>query len=154
MEIEAKFSVPNRQTYRSLLRLRDTAGYVLIPTSAVQMADRYFDTADGRLLAAGYACRLRTENASVLATLKGLGGAQGAIHHRDEQEIQLAAWTPDATAWPASPARDLALKLSGGAPLQPSTPGPAAGWTAEPASRRAGHQAGEGPGAAPDRPAP
>ena len=119
MEIEAKFVVPNRQTYRSLLRLRDTAGYVLIPTSAVQMADRYFDTADGRLLAAGYACRLRTENASVLATLKGLGGALGAIHHRDEQEIQLAMWTPDAIAWPASPARDLALKLSGGAPLQP-----------------------------------
>ncbi len=118
MEIEAKFVVPNRQTYRSLLRLRDLAGYTLIPTAAVNMVDRYFDTADGRLLAAGYACRLRTEGASVLATLKGLGGARGAIHHRDEQEIQLPMWTPDAAAWPASPARDLALKLSGGAALQ------------------------------------
>ncbi len=119
MEIEAKFVVPNRQTYRSLLRLRDLAGYTLIPTAAVNMVDRYFDTADGRLLAAGYACRLRTEGASVLATLKGLGGALGAIHHRDEQEIQLPKWTPDAAAWPGSPARDLALKLSGGAALQP-----------------------------------
>ncbi len=119
MEIEAKFVVPNRQTYRSLLRLRDLAGYTLIPTAAVNMVDRYFDTADGRLLAAGYACRLRTEGASVLATLKGLGGALGAIHHRDEQEIQLPKWTPDAVAWPGSPARDLALKLSGGAALQP-----------------------------------
>lgn len=119
MEIEAKFALPNRQAYRELLRLRDLAGYTLIPTAAAHVADRYFDTADGRLLAAGYACRLRTEGASVLATLKGLGGAQGAVHQRDEQEVQLATWTPDARTWPASPARELALKLTEGATLQP-----------------------------------
>lgn len=105
MEIEAKFALPNRQAYRELLRLRDLAGYTLIPTAAAHVADRYFDTADGRLLAAGYACRLRTEGASVLATLKSLGGVQGAVHHRDEQEVQLPAWTPDVSAWPPSPAR-------------------------------------------------
>lgn len=119
MEIEAKFAVPNRQAYRSLLRLRDLAGYTLIPTATAQVSDRYFDTADSRLLAAGYSCRLRTEGASVLATLKGLGGALGAVHQRDEQEIQLPTWTPDVMAWPASPARDLALRLTGGAVLQP-----------------------------------
>ncbi len=119
MEIEAKFAVPNRQVYRALLRLRELAGYALVPTASARVADRYFDTADGRLLAAGYACRLRSEGTSVLATLKGLGGAQGALHHRDEQEVQLTAWTPDVAAWPPSPARDLALNLSGGAPLQP-----------------------------------
>lgn len=119
MEIEAKFALPNRQAYRDFLRLRDLAEFTLIPTAVAAVADRYFDTPDGRLLAAGYTCRLRTEGASVLATLKGLGGAQGAVHHRDEQEIQLSAWTPEAAAWPASPARDLALKLTGGAALQP-----------------------------------
>ncbi|MCX7706959.1 MAG: CHAD domain-containing protein [Anaerolineae bacterium] len=119
MEIEAKFAVPNREAYRALLRLRTLAGYALIPTASAQVADRYFDTADGRLLAAGYACRLRSEGASALATLKGLGGAQGALHHRDEQEVQLTAWTPEVAAWPPSPARDLALALSRGAPLQP-----------------------------------
>ncbi len=119
MEIEAKFAVPNRQVYRALLRLRMLAGYTLIPTAGVRVADRYFDTADGRLLAAGYACRLRSEGASVLATLKGLGGAQGALHHRDEQEVQLETWTPDVAAWPPSPARELALTLTQGAPLQP-----------------------------------
>lgn len=119
MEIEAKFTVPNRQVYRALLRLRELAGYTLIPTVSARVADRYFDTADGRLLAAGYACRLRSEGALALATLKGLGGAQGALHRREEQEVQLKAWTPDVTAWPPSSARDLALALSGGAPLQP-----------------------------------
>lgn len=119
MEIEAKFAVPNRETYRGLLRLRELAGYTLIPTASTQVTDRYFDTADGRLLAAGYACRLRAEGGSALATLKGLGGAQGALHRREEQEVQLDAWTPDVTAWPPSPARDLALTLSGGAALQP-----------------------------------
>ncbi len=119
MEIEAKFALPNRQAYRDLLRLRDLAGFTLAPTAAAHVADRYFDTADGRLLAAGYTCRLRAEGASVLATLKGLGGAQDAVHHRDEQEVQLPAWTPDMAAWPASPARDLALKLTAGAPLLP-----------------------------------
>ncbi len=119
MEIEAKFAVPNRQAYRALLRLRELAGYALIPTAAAQVTDRYFDTADGRLLAAGYACRLRAEGTSVLATLKGLGGALGALHHREEQEVQLDAWTPDVAAWPASPARDLALTLSQGATLHP-----------------------------------
>lgn len=119
MEIEAKFALPNRQAYRELLRLRSLAGFTLIPTAVAQVADRYFDTADGRLLAAGYTCRLRTEGGAVLATLKGLGAAQDAIHHRDEQEVQLTTWTPDVTAWPASPARDLALKLTEGAALQP-----------------------------------
>lgn len=119
MEIEAKFAVPNRGTYRALLRLRELAGYALIPTASAQVTDRYFDTADGRLLAAGYACRLRAEGGSALATLKGLGGAQGALHRREEQEVQLDVWTPDVTAWPPSPARDLALTLSGGAALQP-----------------------------------
>ncbi len=119
MEIEAKFALPNRQTYRDLLRLRALAGFTLIPTAAVHITDRYFDTADSRLLAAGYTCRLRTEGALVLATLKGLGGARGAVHHRDEQEVQLVAWTPEVAVWPASSARDLAQKLTGGMPLQP-----------------------------------
>lgn len=119
MEIEAKFAIPNRQVYRTLLRLRELAGYTLIPTAAARVTDRYFDTADGRLLAAGYACRLRRESTSVLATLKGLGGAQGALHRREEQEVRLDAWTSDITAWPPSAARELASELGGGAPLQP-----------------------------------
>ncbi len=119
MEIEAKFAIPNRQVYRDFLRVRQLAGFTLAPTGAVNVTDQYVDTADARLLSAGYACRLRTAGTDVLVSLKGLGGAQGAIHHRDEQEVRLPGPILDVHAWPPSPARDLALRLAGDAPLQP-----------------------------------
>jgi CHAD domain-containing protein len=119
MEIEAKFAVPDRRTYDRLARLRSLAGYKLVPRGTAQVADRYFDTADGRLLAAGYACRLRAEGESVLATLKSLGGAEAAVHRRAEHEIRLPAWIPEVAAWPESDARTMARALTGGALLQP-----------------------------------
>jgi CHAD domain-containing protein len=120
MEIEAKFAVPNRAAYRDLLRLRELAGYALVPAGATaQVVDRYFDTADGRVLGGGYALRIRTEGDAALVTLKGLGGSSGAVHRRDEQEEALPELALDVAAWPASPARDLALQLTGGMTLEP-----------------------------------
>jgi len=119
MEIEAKFAIPNRQVYRDFLRVRQLAGFTLVPTGAVNVTDQYVDTADARLLQAGYACRLRTAGTDIVVSLKGLGGAEGAIHHRDEQEVRLPGLTLDIHAWPASPARNLALRLAGDAALQP-----------------------------------
>lgn len=119
MEIEAKFAVPDRTIYRQLARLRSLAHFTLHPTRVSQIADRYFDTADGRLRAGGFACRLRAEGEMIVATLKGLGGATAAVHRRAEEEVRLAAWMPDPTAWPESPARTLALELTAGAPLLP-----------------------------------
>ncbi|OQA46179.1 MAG: CHAD domain protein [Chloroflexi bacterium ADurb.Bin325] len=118
MEIEAKFAIPNRQVYRDLLRVRQLAGFTLVPAGTANVTDHYVDTADARLLHAGYACRLRAEGAQVLVSLKSLGGAEGAVHYRDEQEVWLPALTLDIHAWPAGPARDLALRLAGGAALQ------------------------------------
>lgn len=119
MEIEAKFAIPDRQVYRDFLRLRQLAGFTLTPAAAVNVTDQYVDTADARMLSAGYACRLRTAGTDVLVSLKGLGGAEGAIHHRDEQEVRLPGPILDIEAWPPSPARDLALRLAGDAALQP-----------------------------------
>jgi len=118
MEIEAKFSIPNRQVYRELARLSNLAGYTIQSTGTVKVTDQYFDTADGRVLAAGYACRLRSQEDAVIATLKGVGGADGAVHRRAEQEVQLEGWTPDPAGWPEGAARRLALELTGGAALQ------------------------------------
>ena len=119
MEVEAKFAVPDRRTFLRLAALRSPSAYTLVDTRSVQVADQYLDTADGRLYAADYSCRLRREPEKVIATLKGLGDAGGAVHQRDEQEVELPAWAPDPAAWPAGPARDLALRLTSGAPLQP-----------------------------------
>ena len=119
MEVEAKFAVPDRKTFLRLAAQRSLAGYTLAHTRSVEVHDQYLDTADGRLYAAGYSCRLRREPDKVIATLKGLGDAAGAVHQRDEQEVQLPEWVPDPAAWPAGPARELALRLTGGTPLQP-----------------------------------
>jgi len=119
MEIEAKFAVPDRPTWRRLAQLRELAGFRLVPRGVGQVADRYFDTRDGRLRRGGFACRLRAEGDRIVATLKGLGGAQGAVHRRAEEEVGLSAWDPDPATWPDSPARELALELAGGAPLEP-----------------------------------
>jgi CHAD domain-containing protein len=119
MEIEAKFAIPDRTVYRQLARLRALARFTIRPTRVSQISDRYFDTADGRLRAGGYACRLRTEGDVIVATLKGLGGAAGAVHRRAEEEVRLAQWSPDPAAWPESAARTLALELTGGAALAP-----------------------------------
>ncbi len=119
MEIEAKFAIPNRDVYRQLVRLRAAAGYDLIPVGSVQVTDEYFDTADARLLAAGYTCRLRAEDSVFVATLKGLGGVTGVVHRRDEQEVRLPARLSDPALWPESAARTLAQELTGAAVLQP-----------------------------------
>jgi CHAD domain-containing protein len=117
VETEAKLSIPNRRVYRGLLRLRSLAGYTLMSAGVSNAHDRYFDTADGRLWAGGYACRLRTVNDGLLLTLKGLGGVEGAVHRRPEHEVELPAWNSDPAAWPDGAARCVALELAGGAPI-------------------------------------
>ncbi len=119
MEIEAKFVVPDRQVYAQLGHLHSLAGYRLTPAGVAPVSDRYFDTLDRRILAAGYACRLRQEAETLLLTLKGLGGVEGAVHRREEHEIALPAWNADPMVWPESTARTLALELAKGAPLRP-----------------------------------
>ncbi len=119
MEVEAKFRIPNRKVHRTLLRLQDLAGYSLTPLDRVQVTDRYYDTSEGRLLAASFSCRLRSQGDQILVTLKGVGDADGAVHRRAEHEVELSSEVLDPADWPPGAARELALELTGGAPLQP-----------------------------------
>ena len=122
MEIEAKFSVPDQAAFERLCALEELAGYRLEPAGVKQVYDRYLDTDDRAILRAGYACRLRHKSTgadspsareSLVAALKGLGGADAAsgIHRRAEYEVRVEG--DDPTTWPQSPARRLALQLSG-----------------------------------------
>ena len=83
--------------------------------------DRYLDTADGRLAAEAWACRLRTRRVDGVArtfiSLKGPAApAVDALHRRPELEGPATdALDPD--AWPPSTARDLVQRLRAGAPL-------------------------------------
>ena len=116
VEVEAKFVVPDEPTLQRLLGARELGGFRLEPGPTEQVSDSYRDTADWAIYRGGYACRIRHKGERQIATLKGLGGAEGAIHERAEYEVTLDAGEAPA-AWPASPARDLALALSHGESL-------------------------------------
>jgi CHAD domain-containing protein len=118
LEVEAKFSIPDEQTYQRLLAATSLAGYSLEEPTLLNLHDRYLDTAEGAILAGGYACRIRQQGDLTLATLKGLGFASGAIHRRVELEVELPELLPP-PQWPPSAARDLALSLCDAQPLVP-----------------------------------
>ena len=120
MEIEAKLSIPNVETFQHLRAIGQLAGFQLTAGRAKQVHDIYLDTEERLILAAGYACRRREGPEDVLLTVKGLGGAEGAIHRREELEVQMPALGGQPPEeWPAGPARDKILLLIGEAPLLP-----------------------------------
>jgi inorganic triphosphatase YgiF len=86
--------------------------------STVAELDRYLDTADLRLAAVRWACRLRTRDGRSIISLKGPAEhAEGdPVHRRPELEGP-AGSSLDAAGWPASEARDRLLALAGGEPL-------------------------------------
>ena len=84
----------------------------------VDELDRYLDTADLRLAAVRWACRLREREGRRILSMKGPAEheATDAIHRRREVEgIAGAGLIP--SDWPPSTARDLLVGLSGRAPL-------------------------------------
>jgi len=116
LEIEAKFSIPDAGTFQRLLETATLAGFRLGERSFSHLRDGYWDTPRRALYAAGYACRIREKEGHYLATIKGLGGVAGAVHRREEHEVDLDGLLSPAQ-WPASDARDLAMRLCAGEPL-------------------------------------
>jgi inorganic triphosphatase YgiF len=118
MEIEAKFNVPDREVLQRLQALDRLAGFDLAAGRVKRVRDTYLDTTARHIFSAGYACRLRQQGDEYLVTLKGLSGAQDAIHRR----LELEAIVPPVLSpaqWPASPARERLLELIGPSPLMP-----------------------------------
>ncbi len=119
MEIEAKFVLPAAEDAWRLARAESLAGFPLGPANTETVRDAYFDTPDRRLLAAGYALRLRRQHDGTLITAKSVEAADSAIHQREELEELAPDASPDPETWPAGPARDLVLRVTGGEPLAP-----------------------------------
>jgi CHAD domain-containing protein len=118
LEVEAKFGIPDEQTFQQCLAADTLAGFRLGETTVAELHDCYQDTASAAFRMNGFAYRLRRQGNRYLATLKGLGTASGAMHRREEYEVELAApLVPQ--YWPSSPARDLALGLVENKPLIP-----------------------------------
>jgi CHAD domain-containing protein len=116
LEIEAKYSIPDEQTFQRLQETPTLADFDLGQMTATDLHDTYLDTPDRAILAGGYACRLRREGSRYLATLKGLGSTTDSVHRRDEFEAELPGPLPPRD-WPPGMARDLALQLAGDRPL-------------------------------------
>ncbi len=104
-EIEAKFIITDTQTRTALRGLRELANYALGRAQRKTMRDVYFDTPERTLLTAGYALRQRESGPGAQLTLKGLGGVQGEVHHREELEQDLSASLPP-VEWPDGPVRE------------------------------------------------
>ncbi len=62
MEVEAKFIIPDEQTFQQLLETTSLAGFSLAGGTVARLHDRYLDTADRALWAGGYACRIRRQD--------------------------------------------------------------------------------------------
>ena len=119
IEIELKYRMTDVATGERLIAAEDLAGFgALGPATTVHNEDRYLDTPDGALAAAGYAGRIRTGGAGTVITLKGLRREDdgGAVHRREELEGPADAAT-GAVDWPASAARDAIIEIAGGAAL-------------------------------------
>jgi CHAD domain-containing protein len=70
MEVEAKFGVPDEETYERLAAAEDLAGYRLMAGVERELRDAYLDTGDGAVAAAGYTLRRRDWDDMVTVTLK------------------------------------------------------------------------------------
>ena len=117
MEVEAKFSIPDETVFQRLLEATRLGDFHLGEVSVRELHDTYLDTERRAVQGGGYAYRLRRTDDGYQVTLKGLGGAEGAIHRRAEHELELAEPLPP-QAWPRGPIRDLVLRLCGREPLE------------------------------------
>lgn len=118
MEIEAKFVVPDTETFERLQAVPGLCGYELHGLQVQSVHDTFLDTADRRVLAAGYFCRQRQSPQGTLLTLKSLTTSPDVVHLRQEWEVPFPGNAPVAQ-WPPSPVRDHLLQWIGDAPLTP-----------------------------------
>ena len=117
-EVEAKFRADSAEVLDALEASGSLAFARLGRPQTTDEVDRYLDTADARLEAAGWACRLRRRGDEVWVSLKGPAVATDGVWHHHRPEIEGPATpSPDPGAWPPSDARDRLAALTGGAPL-------------------------------------
>lgn len=115
IETELKFRADGPAPLERLAQLERLGHAVLGPPRTRHETDRYLDTADGRLAAAAWACRLRTGAGRTIVSLKGpleTDASDGAELHRRPEVEGPAGPGADPRGWPPSAARDLLLELS------------------------------------------
>lgn len=113
VEVELKYRVGALEAGERYLAVDELGGFRPTgPLRTERVEDRYVETTDGRLSAAGYAARLRITAAGTTISLKATGRGDGGLHRRVELEGPASGTNP-VSGWPASDARALVLDLVG-----------------------------------------
>ncbi len=117
-EIEAKFSIPDVETYQQLESIGRLNLFSILEGQIQEVKDTYLDTANRDLMNAGYACRVRQTEDKCIVTVKALTPADKAVHHREELEMILPEPLP-LQQWPNNKIRRQVRAIVADAPLEP-----------------------------------
>ncbi|MBN2007404.1 MAG: CHAD domain-containing protein [Anaerolineae bacterium] len=117
-EIEAKFSIPDSETYRHLESIGRLNVFTILEGQIQEVKDTYLDTANRDLMNAGLACRVRQTGDKCIVTVKALAPADKAVHHREELEMILPEPLP-LQQWPNNKLRRQVRAIVADAPLEP-----------------------------------
>lgn len=118
IEVEARFLATGPDVLLALSLIPRLGPATLGEPATSDETDRYLDTADRRLAAALWACRLRSRGTDTWVSLKGPPrGSASWLHRRPELEGPATAST-DPDEWPASEAHAFLDQLRGGEPLE------------------------------------
>jgi len=116
LEIEAKFIIPNIDTFDTLTQLTQLEAFEIKDIGIKTIVDRYLDTPGKQLLKAGYACRIRQSNGKQILAIKALVKTEGEVHRRLEIEMEVDDDQPQ--LWLESEAKSLVLDIVGQTPLK------------------------------------
>ncbi len=118
IESELKFWAVDEAPLDALAGAARLGPASLGPARGVDETDRYLDTEDLRLAAAGWACRVREREGRRIVSMKGPAehSAGDLLHRRPELE-GIAGPGTEAAAWPSSEARDLLIRFCASRPL-------------------------------------
>lgn len=113
MEIEAKFSVPDKDTFDHFINVPTIDRFKLDAAVKTTLEDAYLDTVDMLIMSEGYYLRQRKKGQSIIYTLKSLGGdGKDGIRRRKEMECILAHDRP-IEDWEGSDMKNFLSQLVG-----------------------------------------
>jgi inorganic triphosphatase YgiF len=118
VEAELKYTARDERPLVELARVDALGPASLGPGRTVPELDRYLDTADLRLQAVHWACRLRSRGGTTILSLKGPAEhLPGEVLHRRAEVEGPAGPSLDPGGWTPSAARDQLTAMTGGSPL-------------------------------------
>ena len=114
LEAELKYTAADEAPLLELERIEAIGPAMLGAARTADELDRYLDTADLRLSAARWACRLRSREGRTIVSLKGPAEHEpGELLHRRPELEGPGGRDLHPAAWPPSPARDRLLAIIG-----------------------------------------